>query len=212
MRLDANDFHIQVQIMSTVEQQSVALQSIFGTESSKQDFFKNVWQKECKIFRASNRPPSKASSCPLSTLIDTAWPTLISLLQHARARFESESEDTLAPILFSNGTPRSPALYNTNLFHAYLDGCSIVVNHADWSSAEIATLCLDLQKSFPHGYANAYLTPPASQAVSPHADDRDVLVIQLVGKKHWKVYSQVPIPVRKRSTFVMIRCCCSCNS
>jgi hypothetical protein len=46
---------------------------------------------------------------------------------------------------------------------------------------------------FPHVYANAYLTPPKSQTVPPHADDRDVLIFQLCGRKLWNVYSKIPI-------------------
>jgi len=46
---------------------------------------------------------------------------------------------------------------------------------------------------FPHVYANAYLTPPNSHAVEAHADDRDVLVMQILGRKKWKVYKKVPV-------------------
>jgi hypothetical protein len=109
-------------------------------------------------------------------------------------------------MFFSHGTPVPPDAYNNSLFHAYLDGCSVVINHADWISADIAHLCLDLTKSIPHVYANTYLTPPSSQAVAPHADDRDVFVIQLIGKKHWKVYKTVPIPVRYSCTGYNVSC------
>ncbi|OEU20308.1 hypothetical protein FRACYDRAFT_236383 [Fragilariopsis cylindrus CCMP1102] len=46
---------------------------------------------------------------------------------------------------------------------------------------------------FPHVYANAYLTPPQSQTVPPHADDRDVFIFQICGRKLWNVYSKIPI-------------------
>jgi len=39
-----------------------------------------------------------------------------------------------------------------------------------------------------------YLTPPNEQAVAPHADDRDVLVLQITGSKSWKVYPNPPVP------------------
>lgn len=47
--------------------------------------------------------------------------------------------------------------------------------------------------SIAHVYANAYLTPASSHAVAAHADDRDVLVMQILGRKRWKVYSKVPV-------------------
>ena len=84
-------------------------------------------------------------------------------------------------------------LYGNDLFAAYLDGCSIIMNHVDRLCPNTAALCEDLQKTFPFAYANAYLTPPASQAVAAHADDRDVFVIQVYGQKAWRVYEEIPI-------------------
>jgi hypothetical protein len=103
-----------------------------------------------------------------------------------------------------------------NIWAAYLDGCSIVINHADMYSPWIAALCNDLQQNptttntqsstttkdeevkyyyFPHVYANTYLTPPGGiQTAPPHADDRDVFIVQLAGCKTWTVYEHVPIP------------------
>jgi hypothetical protein len=80
-----------------------------------------------------------------------------------------------------------------NLYAAYLDGCSIVMNHADLYTPWIASLCQDLQLSFPHVYANVYITPPLSQAVPPHADDRDVFIVQVYGSKQWTIYQRIPI-------------------
>ena len=68
------------------------------------------------------------------------------------------------------------------------------MNHADTLHPSIAILCHDLQDSFPHVYANVYLTPLASQTVPAHADDRDVFIIQVVGWKLWTIYTHIPIP------------------
>ncbi|OXB63355.1 hypothetical protein ASZ78_001931 [Callipepla squamata] len=37
--------------------------------------------------------------------------------------------------------------------------------------------------------ANTYLTPPGTQGFAPHYDDIEAFVLQLEGKKHWRVYS-----------------------
>merc|ERR1712232_1093572 len=103
----------------------------------------------------------------------------------------------IQPLFFKGQRPLSEEKlpeFQRDLFKAYLDGSNIICNHADLSSPWIAMLCEDLQRSFPHVFANAYLTPPGSQAVKPHSDDRDVFVIQLTGTKHWKVYERVPTP------------------
>ena len=34
-----------------------------------------------------------------------------------------------------------------------------------------------------------YLTPPGSQGFAPHYDDIEAIVIQLEGRKHWKLYA-----------------------
>lgn len=34
-----------------------------------------------------------------------------------------------------------------------------------------------------------YLTPPGTQGFAPHYDDIEAFVIQLEGKKHWRVYN-----------------------
>ena len=43
--------------------------------------------------------------------------------------------------------------------------------------------CLDLF------FCHRYLTPPGSQGFAPHYDDIEAFVIQLEGKKHWKLYN-----------------------
>ena len=35
----------------------------------------------------------------------------------------------------------------------------------------------------------SYLTPPGSQGFAPHYDDIEAFVIQLEGKKHWRLYN-----------------------
>lgn len=122
------------------------------------------------------------------------------LMEESKIFLMGDSEDNInTPLFFQDQTIVHPSeihlLYNNSPFAAYLDSCSIVNNHADLLSPPLAALSLNLQDSFPHVYINTYLTPPKAAAVMAHADDRDVLVIQIEGKKHWKVYgSPIPYP------------------
>uniref|UniRef100_A0ACB8FHH8 Uncharacterized protein n=1 Tax=Sphaerodactylus townsendi TaxID=933632 RepID=A0ACB8FHH8_9SAUR len=36
--------------------------------------------------------------------------------------------------------------------------------------------------------SNVYITPPGSQGLPPHYDDVEVFILQLEGKKHWRLY------------------------
>ena len=76
---------------------------------------------------------------------------------------------------------------------AYLDGSSLIVTHAERSSAGVHALCTALRRDVPHAFANMYLTPPQARAVDAHADDRDVLVLQLEGSKRWRVWPVPPV-------------------
>jgi len=142
-------------------------------------FFQSIWQKEPAIFHCGEQPS-----------ISLNWNDIADMLHHCR-----HDEGTEPPLFYQNGTPITDPhnLYSNNPHAAYLDGCSIIINHADFHHEKIAELCKNLQQTFPHVYANAYLTPACSHAVKAHADDRDVLVIQVKGKKKWRVYKQVPI-------------------
>lgn len=156
--------------------------------SNVKAFFQDIWQIQPAIFR-SCRDACADKDCPLSKAISMGWDDVAQLLHHCR---ESSS---CAPFFFQNGNPITDpeTTYANNPHAAYLDGCSIIVNHADSHHQIISNLCNSLQETFPHVYANTYLSPPDSHAVNAHADDRDVLVVQVIGSKTWKVYTKVPI-------------------
>jgi hypothetical protein len=210
--------------MANQKEESRSLRSILASEISIPSFFDDIWQKSCASFsgegvreellvpkEAGGLGEAPASSPwndervrenPHGELTRQGWHVLVELLDQVRQEMERDDgqswkQGDAGALLFKNQeglTIEDRALYADSLFAAFLDGCSVIVNHADFFSPWIAALCEDIQLSFPHAYANTYLTPAGCQAVSAHADDRDVLVIQIFGSKEWKVYQKVPIP------------------
>ena len=185
-------------------------------------FFHSIYQNLPAIFRGAHITPrnSESDSSALRHTFDIGWDDVADLLQHCRREYSAT--ETSPPLFFQKGDPITDPhkLYASNPHAAYLDGCSVIINHADLHHSTIAQLCDDLQHSFrekeksglvatvylekltlcfalriilAHVYANAYLTPACSHAVAAHADDRDVLVLQILGKKRWKVYKSVPV-------------------
>jgi len=185
------------------KEESNALQQIIGSKSID-SFLSDTYQQQPCLFHNNINDNNENSA--LNAVYSMGWDLVSSMLHKSQANLnqfhleESNQEDfdtTSLPLFFRNRTPVQPEeikdTYGNSPFAAYLDGCSIVNNHADLLSAPLASLCLDLQRSIPHTYINTYLTPPSAAAVNAHADDRDVFVIQVLGEKQWKVYADCPI-------------------
>eukprot|EP00075_Anas_platyrhynchos_P002249 XP_005021755.3 ribosomal oxygenase 1 [Anas platyrhynchos] len=72
----------------------------------------------------------------------------------------------------------------------YQNGCSLRLLNPQAFSATVWHLLSVLQEYFGSmAGANTYLTPPGTQGFAPHYDDIEAFVLQLEGKKHWRVYS-----------------------
>nr|XP_005021755.4 LOW QUALITY PROTEIN: ribosomal oxygenase 1 [Anas platyrhynchos] len=72
----------------------------------------------------------------------------------------------------------------------YQNGCSLRLLNPQAFSTTVWHLLSILQEYFGSmAGANTYLTPPGTQGFAPHYDDIEAFVLQLEGKKHWRVYS-----------------------
>ncbi|CAB4043787.1 bifunctional lysine-specific demethylase and histidyl-hydroxylase NO66, partial, partial [Paramuricea clavata] len=70
------------------------------------------------------------------------------------------------------------------------NGCSVRLLNPQTFSDSVWKLNATLQEYFGSFVgANVYLTPPNSQGFAPHYDDIEAFVLQLEGKKHWRLYS-----------------------
>lgn len=75
------------------------------------------------------------------------------------------------------------------LWDYYSNGCSIRLLNPQTYDQKVHLLLATLQEYFGTMVgANTYLTPPGSQGFAPHYDDIEAFVVQLEGRKHWKLY------------------------
>ena len=71
----------------------------------------------------------------------------------------------------------------------YAGGATVVLQALQFSDRIFAELSTNLALELDHPVqVNAYLTPPAEQGLDIHFDFHDVIVVQLAGRKRWRVW------------------------
>ncbi|XP_066532221.1 ribosomal oxygenase 1 [Hoplias malabaricus] len=72
----------------------------------------------------------------------------------------------------------------------YENGCSLrMLNPQAFSSTVWNVLSILQEKFGSMAGSNVYLTPAGTQGFAPHYDDIEAFLMQLEGKKHWRVYN-----------------------
>lgn len=67
-------------------------------------------------------------------------------------------------------------------------GGTLVLDQLHRREPKLGLLCRVLAAELGHRFqTNLYLTPPNGKGFSPHWDNHDVFILQVVGSKHWKV-------------------------
>lgn len=77
-------------------------------------------------------------------------------------------------------------------------GATIIVNNLDQLAPHVRDLLGRLESELGiHAQANLYLTPGGAQGFAAHFDSHDVLLVQCVGRKQWRLYdSPRGLPMR----------------
>jgi ribosomal protein L16 Arg81 hydroxylase len=85
---------------------------------------------------------------------------------------------------------RKPGQTNFDVVADYLrHGATIRVRSAERFDPQLGVLLKGIERCFVGRCdGNIYLTPPAKSGFPPHFDITDVFVVQLAGKKHWRIY------------------------
>ncbi|WP_321861733.1 JmjC domain-containing protein [Burkholderia cenocepacia] len=70
-------------------------------------------------------------------------------------------------------------------------GATFKISELERRSAAFSSICRELELVFGgHAVAKFFLTPPACKGFAPHFDHESVFVVQLAGKKNWKIYAR----------------------
>jgi ribosomal protein L16 Arg81 hydroxylase len=68
------------------------------------------------------------------------------------------------------------------------DGHTLILDGTQEFEPKLGQMCRMLgQETGAHFQTNIYLTPPGGKGFTPHWDNHDVLILQVLGSKHWKV-------------------------
>uniref|UniRef100_H3BDR0 Bifunctional lysine-specific demethylase and histidyl-hydroxylase n=2 Tax=Latimeria chalumnae TaxID=7897 RepID=H3BDR0_LATCH len=144
-------------------------------------FFSEIWERKTALVRRSNPEYYKG-------LFSTA--EFDQILKENEVQFGVNLDVTS----YANGqrethNPPGRAL-PLIVWDFYKNGCSLRMLNPQAFSVTVWNVLSILQEHFGSmAGANIYLTPPGTQGFAPHYDDIEAFVIQLEGKKHWRVYS-----------------------
>ena len=81
----------------------------------------------------------------------------------------------------------------------YSSGATIALPaiHRIWEP--LGELCHAIERCFDHpAHANVYITPGNTTGFIPHYDTHEVFILQIAGKKHWRVFDP-PLPLPHRT-------------
>ncbi len=83
------------------------------------------------------------------------------------------------------------------VFEQYRAGATVVLPGLERLWPPLTELCMALEAGFNHAArANVYITTENSQGFAPHYDTHEVFVLQIAGKKRWRVYdAPVSLPL-----------------
>jgi len=145
------------------------------------NFVEKYWEQELLIIKRNNPTFYKSlfSIEQVDKVLDVSRPTGKSL------RVVKNQE----PLLTTRYENPDGSLNLNQLYAAYADGYTVVINEIDRFWHPLKDFCQNMSSFLSHHtVANMYLTPKNEKALLPHYDTHDVYVLQIHGKKHWKLY------------------------
>lgn len=152
------------------------------------EFFAKYWLKGPAIFRQV----SKSHFCEAMPLVEVEELLNFRGIRADQLRVVVEGR-ALDRTHFSRWgefahSPVQGIVQPARVFAALADGATIVLDDVNKYSRPAMILCQDISRSLRcTAQASVYVTPPGRRGLSPHTDQEHVLVLQLLGRKHWAV-------------------------
>jgi hypothetical protein len=156
------------------------------------EFAATVWARRPSLSRAADLPRDFTDLFSLEAADD-----LLSR-QGLRTPFLRVAKDgtTLPNARFTGaggvGATIADQVSDTRLTHLFADGATVVLQALHRTHGPIVDLAQALGTDLGHPVqVNAYVTPPQSQGFAAHYDVHDVFVLQVAGRKRWRVHAPV---------------------
>ncbi len=164
------------------------------------DFIEKYWEKKPLIL---NKRKSQGY-CDLINLQDVN-----SLLFSTEQKPIKSSPRVLVSKRTKNAHPIEPQINNETgllnkdkLLDEYKDGSTIVLYNQEDLFKPLATLCREMEQTLGHPTRSViFLTPPNADGFKAHYDKFNTFVLQIEGKKLWKIYEDaIPFPIISNPT------------
>ncbi|MEZ4406393.1 MAG: cupin domain-containing protein [Polyangiales bacterium] len=169
-----------------------ALAKMLGPHSVA-SFMDDYWEKAPLYVPRSGDGPVK----PLVSLSDMDAILTARPHRHPDMQIVSASQD-ISP---DDYTDANDYIDPTRAARLFARGGTIILNHLDESSRAVRDVCAALEGELGiQVQANTYFTPGGAQGFPAHYDSHDVIVVQCVGRKTWRLYdSPKGLPMRGES-------------
>jgi ribosomal protein L16 Arg81 hydroxylase len=166
-----------------------ALASLLAPHSL-QHFLDHHWERE--FLHVRGRPTEARASIITLDAVDamlTARASRPPAVTRVNAREPVEADE------YSDDDALIDPIRVARLFGA---GATIIINNLDQLDPGVRSLLSRLESELGiHAQANLYLTPGGAQGFAAHFDSHDVILVQVVGQKQWRLYdSPKGLPMR----------------
>ncbi|XP_074604510.1 bifunctional lysine-specific demethylase and histidyl-hydroxylase NO66 [Brevipalpus obovatus] len=184
---DTRSFNIPISLTDSREQARRCFQWLISPYDVDEFMHRN-WEKEALLVQR-NKPSYYSGVFSCNDLDRILRERPIQFTKNIDiTSFENEERKTYNP---------DGRAYPAVVWDHYMAGCSIRLLNPQTYSRSVWKLNSILQEFFGCFVgANVYLTPPGTQGFAPHYDDIEAFVLQLEGRKIWKVYA----PLDQKST------------